>query len=234
MIPKSPVVQDGHISSWKNIFDPAGDHFIRISSTYKDYLSTDFLHVFTSYQYNYCLIRAGCIKITLRVPSVLLMWPGARFSKGPETFQARRQILKSKKLLAAHKPVNFASLTDSFIISFSKLLEPWSWMQTWQTRNSYAGPKSYRDVWETRPVSLSIHCHTFCFTLKLCTRIAIAYFIWYQDQKKWTGKYLKGEKLETVVHVFVGLVYCEIIYISCVRRCVQECHTRSQSIRSTH
>ena len=97
----------------------------------------------------------------------------ARFSKGPETFQARRQILKSKKLLVAHKPVNFASLTDSFIISFSKLLEPRSWMQTWQTRNSYAGPKSYRDVWETRPVSLSIHGHTLCFTLKLCTRIAL-------------------------------------------------------------
>ena len=42
------------------------------------------------------------------------------------------------------------------------------------------------------------------------------YFIWYKDQKKWTGKYLKGEKLETVVHVLVGLVYCEIISISCV------------------
>ena len=54
------------------------------------------------------------------------------------------------------------------------------------------------------------------------------YFIWYK--KKWTGKYLKGERLQTVVHVFVGLVYCENIYISCV----QECHTRSQSSRSTH
>ena len=30
-------------------------------------------------------------------------------------------------------------------------------------------------------------------------------------------KYLKGEKLETVVHIFVGLIYCEIIYISCVQ-----------------
>ena len=29
------------------------------------------------------------------------------------------------------------------------------------------------------------------------------------DQKKWTGKYLKREKLETVVHVFEGLVYWE-------------------------
>ena len=109
----------------------------------------------------------------LRVAAVLLMWPGARFSKGPETFQVRRQILKSKKFLAAHKPVNFASLTDSFIISFSKLLEPCSWMRTWQTRSSYEGPKSYREFWETRSVSLSIHGHTPCFTLKLCTRIAL-------------------------------------------------------------
>ena len=30
-------------------------------------------------------------------------------------------------------------------------------------------------------------------------------------------KYLKGGKLETVVHVFVGLIYCEIIYISCAQ-----------------
>ena len=37
-------------------------------------------------------------------------------------------------------------------------------------------------------------------------------------------------RIETVLHVFVGLVYCEIIYI----RCVQECHTRSQSSCSTH
>ena len=69
------------------------------------------------------------------------MWPGVRFSKRLEAFQARRQILKSKKFLAAHKPVNFASLTDRFNVSFSKLLESWSWMQTWQTLNSYAGPK---------------------------------------------------------------------------------------------
>ena len=30
----------------------------------------------------------------------------------------------------AHKPVNFALLTDSFIVSFSKLVKLWSWMQT--------------------------------------------------------------------------------------------------------
>ena len=32
-----------------------------------------------------------------------------------------------------------------------------------------------------------------------------------KDQRKWTEKDLKGEKLETVVHVFVGLVYCKTL-----------------------
>ena len=32
-----------------------------------------------------------------------------------------------------HKPFNFVSLTDSFTVSFSKLLKLWSTMQTWQT-----------------------------------------------------------------------------------------------------
>ena len=49
----------------------------------------------------------------------------------------------------AHKPVKFASLTDSFVVSFSKLLKLWSWIQTRQTKNSFSGPKSYRDFRET-------------------------------------------------------------------------------------
>ena len=49
----------------------------------------------------------------------------------------------------AHKPVNFASLTDSFIISFSKLLEPWSWMQT---RNSFLGAKKLSRLSRNRPL----------------------------------------------------------------------------------
>ena len=51
----------------------------------------------------------------------------------------------------AHKPVNFASLTDSFIVSFSKLLKLWFWMQTRQTLNIFPGPKSYRYFGETGP-----------------------------------------------------------------------------------
>ena len=41
----------------------------------------------------------------------------------------------------AYKPVNFASLTDSFIVLFSKLLKLWSWMQTQQTKNSFPARK---------------------------------------------------------------------------------------------
>ena len=48
----------------------------------------------------------------------------------------------------AHKPVNFASLIDSFTVLFSKWLKLWSWMQT---QNSFPGPKSYRGFRETGP-----------------------------------------------------------------------------------
>ena len=77
------------------------------------------------------------------------------FLERQENFSGRRQILWSKPVAVwqfiAHKPVSFASLTDSFIMSFSELLEPWSWMQTRQTRNSFSGPKSYLDFRETGP-----------------------------------------------------------------------------------
>ena len=64
-----------------------------------------------------------------------------RVSKGPVTLRARRQIIFKFNFslfiktcwivvqFVAHLLVNFASLT----VSFSKLLELWSWMQTWQT-----------------------------------------------------------------------------------------------------
>ena len=51
----------------------------------------------------------------------------------------------------AHKPVNFASLIDSFIVLFSNRLKLWSWMQTQQTQNRFPGPKSCRDFREPGP-----------------------------------------------------------------------------------
>ena len=43
-------------------------------------------------------------------------------------------VIKACWILAqflAHKPVNFALLTDTLMVPFSKLLILWSWMQTW-------------------------------------------------------------------------------------------------------
>ena len=51
----------------------------------------------------------------------------------------------------AHKPANFASLSDSFILSFSKLLRLWSLMQTRQVKSSFLGLKSYHGFREMNP-----------------------------------------------------------------------------------
>ena len=53
------------------------------------------------------------------------------FSGPKPNFEIKTSWIAAKFL--AHKLVNFASLTDSFIVSFSKLLKLWSWMQTRQT-----------------------------------------------------------------------------------------------------
>ena len=50
----------------------------------------------------------------------------------------------------AHKPVNSALLTDSFILSFSKLLKLWSWMQTRQTQIQLSGPRKVTGTSEKR------------------------------------------------------------------------------------
>ena len=82
-------------------------------------------------------------------------FPRARFSKGPVIFPVRKQILKSKPVelwqFLAHKPFNFASLTDGFLSSFLKSLKLWSWLLTRQTKNSFPGPKTYRGVRGTGP-----------------------------------------------------------------------------------
>ena len=76
---------------------------------------------------------------------VLSSW--GSFLEGPGNFSGPKAyfIVKTGWIAAqflAHKPVNFASLTDRFIlISFSNLLEPWSWMQTRRRWNSFSGMK---------------------------------------------------------------------------------------------
>ena len=43
------------------------------------------------------------------------------------------QILLNSSTIPSSQTSQFSSLTDGFTLSFSKLLELWSWMQTWQT-----------------------------------------------------------------------------------------------------
>ena len=53
------------------------------------------------------------------------------FSSPNANFELRTSSIVARFL--AHKPVSFASFTDTFIVSFSKLLKIWCWMQTRQT-----------------------------------------------------------------------------------------------------
>ena len=76
--------------------------------------------------------------------------PGPVSRNCPDTFRAKANFFNQNLLNSSTFPssqTNFASLTDSFILPFSKLLQPWSWMQTrhGQTPYSSSGPKSYRD-----------------------------------------------------------------------------------------
>ena len=90
---------------------------------------------------------------------------------GPVSWKARKLFwpvgkfkIKTCSMVAqffALKPVNFALLTDSFIVSFSKLLKLWSWMQTRRTQNRFPGPKSYRDFRKRAPVEHDINIKGF-------------------------------------------------------------------------
>ena len=64
------------------------------------------------------------------------------FLKGPANFLGPKTNFKIQtcwigSTVASPQTVNCASLSDSFIVLFSKLLKPWSGMQTQQTQNSF-------------------------------------------------------------------------------------------------
>ena len=70
--------------------------------------------------------------------------------------------------LLAHNLFNFALLTDSFIVSFSKLLRRWSWIQKRQTQNSFPGQKRDRDFQTTAPRSYKVRrSRVKCYLEKL-------------------------------------------------------------------
>ena len=56
----------------------------------------------------------------------------------------------------AHKPVNSVSLTDSFIVSFSKLLKLWSWMQTRETQSNFPSPEKLPGLSRNEPQGTGI------------------------------------------------------------------------------
>ena len=77
--------------------------------------------------------------------------PRDRFLERPGKFSGAKANFKITTCwivaqFLAHKPFNFVSLTDSFIVLFSKLLDFWSWMQT---QKRFPGPKRFRDFRET-------------------------------------------------------------------------------------
>ena len=109
---------------------------------------------FTTNETNQSCNKSGCCKLC----EYYFWCPFLERPGNSSPFRARRQLLNQDLLnssqFLAHKPLSFASLNDSFIVSFSNLLEPLSWMQTRQTRqtrNSFSGPKRYQDFWETVP-----------------------------------------------------------------------------------
>ena len=91
------------------------------------------------------------MKIAVGMPIVALRnprsWTTAAVSRksrylfGPEGKFWNQNYLNSSKLPSS-LTANFASLTDSFNASLSKLLKLWSWTQTRQTQNSFSGSKS--------------------------------------------------------------------------------------------
>ena len=55
----------------------------------------------------------------------------SNFSAPKANFENKTSWMVAKFL--AHKQVNFGLLTDTFLLSFLKLLKVWPWMQTQQT-----------------------------------------------------------------------------------------------------
>ena len=107
--------------------------------------------------------------------------PGARFSKDPETFRGSKANFKINTCwiavqFLAHKTVNFASLSDSFIVSFSKLLKLWSWMKTQQHKIAFPALKVTRTFEKQAPgarfsnVPITFQARKLFYACRVCTQ----------------------------------------------------------------
>ena len=80
------------------------------------------------------------------------MYPGPRFSKGlEEKFKIKTCWIVAQFL--GHKPVDFASLTDSFIVSLSKLLNFDLEFKHGKHKKAFAGPEKLSGLSRNRPQS---------------------------------------------------------------------------------
>ena len=90
--------------------------------------------------------------------------PGVRFSKDPETFRARNEILKLKPDTAAqflaHKPINFASSTNSCIVLHILKITETSILNanTTKTKKNLSGPEKLRRLSGNRPLGTRMEC----------------------------------------------------------------------------
>ena len=102
-------------------------------------------HKYTSNQPP-CDLTTGSLGCVLTVTDTELAGQGPVSRKTRKLFGPERKFeIKTCYIVTqflAHKPVNFASFTNSCIVLFSKLLKLWSWTQTQQTENNLPGPKS--------------------------------------------------------------------------------------------
>ena len=129
-----------------------------------------------------CGIRKKEHKDLFVVTMIWIGWyavrePGARFSKDPETFWARRQIFKIKTCwivtqFLSHKPFSFISSADSFIVLFSKLLKLTLVLNENTTNTKqFSGSEKLPDFRETGSRKLGFVC---CGNLDLFIYIGLA------------------------------------------------------------
>ena len=102
----------------------------------------------------------------------------SRYLFGPEGKFWNQNYLNSSKLPSS-LTANFASLTDSFNASLSKLLKLWSWTQTRQTQNSFSGSEKLAGRSRNGPPGLTPQPKRFLLFRYKKWRICFWFFGWH-------------------------------------------------------